>query len=235
MVDGIRKFAGFVVATWIFVLGVAGHAEGIGNLHPGQVWRAVAINKAVLSTQPDFAGQARAQIAEANPSDGAHFVRTLGDEVIAILKSDNHQQRKRKLHDIFTTAFDVNAMAQFAAGSYWRRADDRQKQEYIRLFGDYVATVYAGKFADYAGQGFKVMSERATGDDVAVEGAIVHGQKPPVRFDFRLRKTDSGLKIVDVYVEGMSLVITKRDEFMAVLSREGMDGLLQRLRTISQG
>jgi ABC-type transporter MlaC component len=43
------------------------------------------------------------------------------------------------------------------------------------------------------------------------------------------------LKIVDVYVEGMSLIITKRDEFMTVLSREGMDGLLQRLRAMSQG
>jgi phospholipid transport system substrate-binding protein len=224
-----HKLAGFIAVSALLTLGSAAHAGGPGNLHPVQVWRAVAVTQAV-----SFTGTMPLQVAEAGSNDGAQFVRSLGDEVVAILKSQHQKQRKQKFHQIFLTAFDVDAMAQFAAGNYWRRADDRQKQEYVKLFADYVATLYANKFADYAGQSFKIVSERVSGDNVAVEGVIVQGQQAPLRFDFRLRRTEAGFKIADVYVEGMSLLITKRDEFMTVLSREGMDGLLQRLRNVSQ-
>jgi phospholipid transport system substrate-binding protein len=232
----IRDIGGLIVATSLLGWSAACHSQGLENIHLGQVWGTVAITKAWLSTPAVvLVAQPQPQLAEATANEGAQFVRSIGDEVIAVLRSDNHGQRKQKFHDIFTGAFDVDAMAQFTAGNYWRKADERQKQEYIRLFGDYVATLYANKFADYTGQSFKVANERANGDNVAVEGVIVQPQKPPVRVDFRLRKAEAGFKIVDVYVEGMSLLITKRDEFMTVLSREGMDGLLTRLRATSQG
>ena len=174
--------------------------------------------------------------AAAEESSAAQFVRKLGDQVIDILKNDPYDGRKKKLRAVFTQSFDVASMAQFAAGNYWRRADDGQKREYLKLFGEYVAGLYANKFGDYSGQSFKVTGEHASGDaDVAVESTIVQGEKPPVKVDFRVRKAGAGFKIVDVYVEGISLLITKRDEFTTVLAREGMSGLLQRLRQTSQG
>jgi phospholipid transport system substrate-binding protein len=174
--------------------------------------------------------------AAAQESAAGNFVRSLGDQVIQALKNEPYENRKQKLHDIFTAAFDVDTMAKFAAGTYWRRADPGQQQEYLKLFGDYVATLYANKFGDYAGQEFKVTGQRASGDnDVAVESTIVQANKPPVKVDFRVRQARAGFKIVDVYVEGISLLITKRDEFTTVLSREGMTGLLSRLRATAQG
>jgi len=187
---------------------------------------------AALPTQHTLIVAAQAQ----ETSAAGQFVSKLGDNVIKILKDDPYDARKQKLREVFTRSFDVGAMAQFAAGNYWRRADDTQKREYLKLFGEYVASLYANKFGDYSGQSFKVTGEHASGDaDVAVESTIVQGQKPPVRVDFRVRKSGEGFKIVDVYVEGISLLITKRDEFTTVLSREGMNGLLQRLRSTAQG
>jgi phospholipid transport system substrate-binding protein len=230
-----RCFSGLAAAS-LLAWSAPAPAQGLENIHLGQVWGTVAITKAVLSTPVLLVNQSPVQVAaEASANEGTQFVRSLGDEVIAVLRSEDYSQRKQKFHDIFTGAFDVDAMAQFTAGNYWRKADERQRQEYVRLFGDYVATLYANKFADYTGQSFKVANERVSGDNVAVEGIIVQPQKPPVRVDFRLRKAAGGFKIVDVYVEGMSLLITKRDEFMTVLAREGMDGLISRLRTTSQG
>jgi phospholipid transport system substrate-binding protein len=174
--------------------------------------------------------------AAAQQSSAGDFVRALGDEVIQILKKEPYESRKQKLHDVFISAFDVDTMAKFAAGTYWRRADPGQQQEYLKLFGDYVAGLYANKFGDYAGQEFKVTGQRASSEnDVAVESTIVQTNKPPVKVDFRVRKAGGGYKIVDVYVEGISLLITKRDEFTTVLAREGMGGLLSRLRATAQG
>jgi phospholipid transport system substrate-binding protein len=44
-----------------------------------------------------------------------------------------------------------------------------------------------------------------------------------------MRKTDSGWKIYDISVEGISLVLTYRSEFDQVVKQEGIDGLLKRL------
>jgi phospholipid transport system substrate-binding protein len=99
-----------------------------------------------------------------------------------------------------------------------------------------VASLYANKFGDYAGQEFKVIGQRASGEnDISVESNILQNNKSPVKVEFRVRQTETGFKIVDVYVEGISLLITKRDEFITVLSREGMDGLLSRLRSTAHG
>jgi phospholipid transport system substrate-binding protein len=232
----LNKNGGGLMVAALLALGGSAQAQGLEHVYLGRVWGTVAITNAVV-TAPGvlLVVQPNPQVAEAVAQEGAQFVRSLGDEVIAVLRSDDLGQRKQKFHDIFTEAFDVDAMAQFTAGNYWRRADERQRQEYVKLFGDYVAALYANKFADYTGQSFKVVNERVNGDNVAVEGIIVQPQKPPVRVDFRLRKIDASYKIVDVYVEGMSLLITKRDEFMTVLAREGMDGLISRLRATSQG
>jgi phospholipid transport system substrate-binding protein len=44
-----------------------------------------------------------------------------------------------------------------------------------------------------------------------------------------MRKTDSGWKIYDISVEGISLVLTYRSEFDQVVKQEGIDGLIKRL------
>ena len=51
----------------------------------------------------------------------------------------------------------------------------------------------------------------------------------PVLIDYTMRKTDQGWKIYDIVVEGVSLVLTYRSEFDAVVKQEGIDGLIKRL------
>ncbi len=45
---------------------------------------------------------------------------------------------------------------------------------------------------------------------------------------------DDGFKVIDVVVEGISLLVTQRSDFAAVLKREGMDGFLDRLEILTQ-
>ena len=44
-----------------------------------------------------------------------------------------------------------------------------------------------------------------------------------------VRQMNGHFKIIDVTIAGISLVVTKRSEFDAVIRREGMPGLLRRL------
>ncbi len=52
----------------------------------------------------------------------------------------------------------------------------------------------------------------------------------PLRIDYRVRAQQGDYKIVDVLVEGISLIRTQRSEFASIINREGFDGLLELMR-----
>jgi len=161
------------------------------------------------------------------------FVQSLGNEVVEILQNTalDRQQRKAALHTVFLRAFDAEATGRFVLGRYWRTATDAQKTEYRRLFPEYVADIYAGQFATYDGETFSThLERRIDGRRFLVNAEIRRPGRTSLNVDFKVRRDDGVFRIVDVMVERVSLVITKRDEFGSVIRREGMDALLRRMR-----
>lgn len=53
---------------------------------------------------------------------------------------------------------------------------------------------------------------------------------PAWPLEFRVRVDLEQPKIIDITVEGVSMAITQRSEFGAVISRSGIDGLIKELR-----
>ncbi len=161
------------------------------------------------------------------------FVQSLGDEVITILRNRdlNTNNRRISLREIFKKSFDTTSMARFVLGRYRRTATDVQKAEYLKIFPEYVADIYAGQFSTYSGEMISVLKVRKIDEKRSIVNAeIRRPEGTTFRVDFRVRRGPAGFRIIDVIVERISLLITKRAEFSTVIRREGMDGLLERLR-----
>ena len=174
--------------------------------------------------------------ARSAKSESAAFIETLGNDLIDVLRSPEADQeaRKLRLRELFGSAFDVAAIGKFVLGRYWRAANDAQRQEYLGLFREHVIEIYAQRFASYSGETFEVVRERDLGpEDVLVEIRINRLDGSPLPVEFRVLSSNGSLRIVDTLVEGVSLIVTKRDEFGAVVAREGIDGLIERLRRIT--
>ena len=181
-------------------------------------------------------------IVYAQPNDASGFVRALGDRVVAILRDERRDNASRRaaLRGVFLESFDTRAIARFALGRHWRVATDAQKARYLDLFPTYVADIYAGRLSNDAGEVFVVLRERRRDTNrTLVNAEIRRPDGGPLKIDFRLRRYPDGFRVFDVLVEGLSLVITKRDEFAAVIRRNGLDGLLslleKRTRSIISG
>ncbi len=171
-----------------------------------------------------------AQTAQDSPSA---FVRSLGEEVIAVLQKPDVDRiwRRTQLRKIFLKSFDTGLIARFALGRYWRTATAEQKARYLEIFPEYVADVYAGQFSTYSGETFTVFRERRVDEKKSIVNTKI--QRPngtSYQVDFRVLLGPEGFKNIDVIVEHISLLVTKRDEFSSVIGHEGMDGLLTRLR-----
>jgi len=167
--------------------------------------------------------------------DPAVFISGVAKRTIDVLPSTRSQaEREAKFHELVDEAFDVPAIARFVLGPYWRTATDAQREEFQKLFETYIVHVSAVRFGGYSGEQLKVTGSRPEGDKtVFVKSQIVRvGNAPPVNADWRVVKTDRGLKIVDVIVEGVSMAVTEREEFSSVIQRGGgqVEVLLRELR-----
>ena len=97
-----------------------------------------------------------------------------------------------------------------------------------------VVNVYTQRFGDYKGQKLDVKSARPIGnDDVLVTSYIIPADgSDNIQVDWRVRNRGGSLKIVDVLVSGVSMSVTQRSDFSAVIQRGGgkLDTLLAYLK-----
>ena len=165
------------------------------------------------------------------------FIRTVGQQAIDSLtgKELSDDQRRARFRAILNRTFEVPLIARFTLGRFWRRTSEKQRKEYVSLFEDFIVMAYAARFRNYSGETFTVGKVREVNESDALvqsEIALKDGRKIVVYWRVRGK---SDFKIIDVIVEGVSMVITQRDEFSAIVSQNGgrIDGLLTALRKMT--
>ena len=176
-----------------------------------------------------------AYVSPAQAANAEDFVRNMGVKAFgslseAGLSQDERTQRFRKL---LNEAFDLPRIARFTLGRYWRTATDEQKAEFLTLFEKFVIQAYSNRFQDMSGKKLNVLTAR----EISASQALVLSEikipgKPSVKINWRVRSKDDVHKVVDVMVEGISMSVTQRDEFAAVIRQTGgkVLGLINALR-----
>ena len=172
------------------------------------------------------------------PAVAQEFIASLGDRAIAILSDTTApmSNKEKAFHLLVAEAFSMDFIARFAMGKNWRQATPAQQNEYLALFRQYIVQTYGQHIASYSGEQFQVEGSRDVGkQDVLVRSRIVRpGGAPPIIADWRLRQFPEGPRIIDVMIEGISMGVTQRQEFASVISRNGINGLIEILRARSQ-
>ena len=171
--------------------------------------------------------------SRAEADDPVGFIERLGVEAIEMLADPalTEQERTSEFRRILVAAFDLPTIARFVLGRYWRRATTEERHEFQSLLEDYIVTTYAARLGRYRGETLAVGAARGEGD-ILVASEIVPREGPPVRVEWRVRGEPGSYRIIDVVVEGISMVITQRSAFASVIQRSGgrVSGLLSELR-----
>jgi phospholipid transport system substrate-binding protein len=175
----------------------------------------------------------------APPTAAEEVVRRLVDQVWRMLAEEGIENVDRDdLLAVVDEGADLSLLGRLVLGRYWRQANPRQRTEYLRLFRHYIFQAfvqrlrqYVGNELGYASERFQIIASRQVGErDVLVQSRLAPPTGQPVRVDWRLREGQGEPVIIDLIVEGISLLVTQRSEFAAVLERGGIDGLLSELR-----
>jgi len=165
------------------------------------------------------------------------LVKKMTQEVLEAVKSDKQlaagdRQKAIKLaEEKILPHVDFEEATRLAVGRGWKEATPEQRKKVVAEFRNMLVRTYSNAIGAYEGQTMKVLPVRMKpGDtDATVRNEFHRPGGKPVLVDYSMRKTDAGWKIYDIVVEGVSLVLTYRSEFDAVVKQEGIDGLIKRL------
>ncbi len=185
------------------------------------------------SASAEEAPQATRGHDQAIQTPAGKFIQNLGDRAIKIIanKQITASQRSAEFSKILSEDFDLRTIGRFVIGRTWNEATPAQQADYMDAFKALVIRNYGNRMTLYTGEGFVVVGTRTESDmDTIVLSQITHPDgSEPTTIDWRVRLKDGKMGVIDVVVEGVSLSVTQKQEYAAVIQNNGgkIDGLLK--------
>ncbi len=160
--------------------------------------------------------------AQPAPASASAFVKSTGDRLVAVINAPGPIQDKQpQLAQIIESAVDVDGVAKFCLGRFWRTATPEQQKQYTTLFHSVLVTNITGKLGEYQGVAFSVQQAQPREDTTIVATTVVRPANPPTKVDWVISDESGAPKVVDVIAEGTSLRLTQRSDYAAFLSHNG--------------
>jgi phospholipid transport system substrate-binding protein len=155
------------------------------------------------------------------------------DAVLVVLntKGLTTEQKRSRIESIAYERFDFQTLSRLVLARNWARFSKSQQAEFMEEFKRYLAVNYGNRIERYDQQKVDIVGERKEPrGDVTIQSVVRGGEFEGAVVDYRMREKDGQWLVIDVIVEGISLVSNFRDQFKEVLARGGPEELLQKLR-----
>jgi phospholipid transport system substrate-binding protein len=172
------------------------------------------------------------EASETQNSSADKFVKDTSKSVVDVLKSKSSQSEKqKKLTEIFHQTMDIEWIAKFVIGKYWKNMSEDQQREYLKNYDNYLTASYVPVFKDYNGQAVVIKTVKSIGQDsyLVVTDIKSENSDTPYRVEYRVKKTEAGFKVRDIIAEGVSMITTQRSEFGSIIGSEGVVALNKQL------
>ena len=178
-------------------------------------------------------------VLASNFAEEENFVTSFADSAISILSSDSlsDAERTSSFTELVMSSIDLNLISKFVLSKAWKNASDEQKENYLIAFKDYFVSSYANKLDQYTGEKVDVIGSQEAGKYVIVESNIVREGTDTLKINlkWRLLNKNNQIKIIDLNIEGISLVIAQREEFQSFLANNDydLDKLIEKIVSVS--
>lgn len=169
-------------------------------------------------------------VADENPKS---FLEERVEELLEILKSDSEfDQKKTKVSEMFRSTFDMTQLSGMALGrDIWLSMKNEDRKAFIEKYTSFLLSFYTSNMQGYKGEGIKIGEPilKSKGKKAEVP-CVITVQSKPVSMTYSLKKsTSSPWKIYDVDIEGVRLSTQYRSQFVNIIKKKGLNGLLSEL------
>jgi len=175
--------------------------------------------------------------AWAGAQTAEEIVKTTADQVIARLKAEREELKVKPeliyglVDELIIPHFDFTNMSRWVLGQNWRQATAAQQESFTTQFRTLLVRTYAKALLEYSDNEITYYPVQSNPDsklvvvktDVAQTGA----SKIPINYSMHIK--DGEWKVVDVAINGISLVSTYRGSFATEIRTNGLDSLINQL------
>jgi phospholipid transport system substrate-binding protein len=182
------------------------------------------------------AGQTQPAAAGAPASPRAVIDKVLKD-ALAILRDGSltKAQRTQKVREVAEQSMDFDTLAHLSLGPGWQGLTEAQRKEFTEEFRKHVIATYAHTTDEYTNEDLAVAADHAEPrGDWTVQTTVIgdkDGRRQKIaEVDYRLRQRDAKWKIIDVTIDGVSLMANFRSQFQEIMGNGGYDKLIRMLR-----
>ncbi len=176
-------------------------------------------------------------LAQVRPAPAAEsptqVVETTTGAVIAVLanQSLSAEQRRQRVEEIVYAHFDFVTLAKLVLARNWKQMSPQQQEAFVVEFKRHLSITYGRNVESYNNERAVVIGDRQeAGDDWTVKTKIERPAASEILVDYRLRRQDGQWRVIDVTIEGVSLVANFRSQFQEIIAKQGPDKLIELLR-----
>lgn len=145
-------------------------------------------------------------------------------------------QKRRGVMDLVHTEVDFKTISKLALARNYRKFSAEQRKEFEYEFERHVVNTYWKNASSVSFERIDITRVREEkGGDWTIKTEIISGSDE-TRMDYRMRlrtsdeKAAPEYKIIDIIIEGVSLVSNFRSQFQGIVSSNGAEHLLKLLR-----
>jgi phospholipid transport system substrate-binding protein len=181
--------------------------------------------------------------AQANVADAEKIVRDTTTQVIDRLVAEKDQLKAHPeriydlIHELVIPHFDFASMAKWVLGRNWRDASQQQRDSFVGEFQTLLVRTYAKALLEYSEEEIKFLPSEQNPDSnlIVVKTEVDQpGGTAPIPIHYRMHVSGGEWKVVDVSVDGVSLVSTYRGSFASEIQKSGLDALIAKLADRNQ-
>lgn len=173
--------------------------------------------------------------AALSPQD---VVDQTSSKVVAVLSDGNlsSEQKRKQIEDIVYEQVDFDTLSRLVLGQNWKQLSGTQQQEFMQEFRQHLSVTYGRNIDSYKNEKVQIVGgrEEARGDYTVLSRIVRGGGTQDIVVDYRLRQRDGQWRIIDIIVEGVSLVSNFRSQFQDIIAQGGPQKLIDLLREKNQ-
>ena len=167
------------------------------------------------------------------------FVENLGKEVVEKVSNVNLSESERNVNfrELYLNSFDNYYISRFVLGRYWKSLDSNMRKQFVESFNDYIVATYAPKFKGWEGT-FKAVDSLLENNYFNVKMDVLNKDGPTLKLMWKIYlDKNKKFKILDVNIDGVSMLVTQRAEFMSVIKNnpKGVIGLIEAMDKKTSG
>ena len=159
--------------------------------------------------------------------ESQNFVKSLYNDLVATsMKEMSADEQEIELAQLFKKYADIPIIARAVLGKSWRTASTVQRTLFVEAFKKYISNKYGRQFSEFKGTTLEIIKSRdtLTKAGVLVSTIVIVPGNPSLKVVWQVSDGSGSLKLIDIRVEGISMLSTERQEFRSRLKK--FDGSL---------